>query len=240
MRVAAQEQGEAGESLFQVGGLGRRGPLLRPVDGGCSVGAEQRAGHVGQQRDAARGCRAKVPEVRVPGVGQVAAAIGQSAAVGVAEAQPEGGQQAGSAVRGGGPAQADDQPGRPVVQGGGDGLTGTTGGGAERVGPGHQRQATGRGQLHDGRAVREQGVAAGGGPPVRARAVGHVVQDRARRGGEDGGEGALAAVGERDQTQVVPWPDPAPALRQRFGDGDGVKGALEGVGRDDDLHRPAT
>src|SRR5690606_12161384 len=177
------------EQLDLLGG----GALLRPVDGGGAVRAEQRVVDVARHHERHAGHVEEVRDVDAVEVTQRGAAVRQVAPGGVEQARAERLDHARSPVGAGAAAQAEHDPGGALLDGVGDQLAGAVAGGGERFEPAGQAAQAGRlGQLDDGGAAAP-GV---GGLDGLAGGPGHPYGDAVEPGGHGGVHGAVTAVGD--------------------------------------------
>ena len=154
----------------------------------------------------------------------------------IEEARPESGQQTRAAVAGGTPAEADDDVAHAEADRRGKHLAGAEGRGGQRVafGERHARQAGCRGHLDDRVIATAQECGTQRSAQRIARVNGQL--EPLVAGGLDRLEGSLAAIGQRDQVNVVAWPRAQPAIAQRACHGQRIERALERIGRDEDAH----
>ena len=233
--VSAGDQAvdEVGQSGVEADDLARVGPLLRPVDSGCSLRPGQRVLHVTGDDDlgsAQVGHSGEVDGVDPP----ERAALGRHRLPGlVPEHRAEDGEHSRPAVGAGRPAERQDDPLRLELQCGTDGVAQPGRGGPQRG-----RRACGQG-------VQPAGVGDfdDGGDPVegdRGRVAfpgggGHVDLDGPEACRDRGGHAAVAAVGQRQPVVVdAALLQPAAQVVDHLGSGEA---ALELVGCDEDVHR---
>ena len=185
---------------IQSGDLVGGGPLLRTVDGGRTVGAGERVGHVAGDDHIDAGQVQHAGPIDRGDAGQGAAGDLDVVSVGVPERHTERGEQAGAAVGAGRPAQGQHDAAGTVLDGDPHGLADAGAGGRERgqVAAGQGVQAAGVRDLdHGGGRVLIGGAKRDLGGVWAAGGGGHGDRDRHEAGGDRGGDAAVAAVGQR-------------------------------------------
>lgn len=225
-----QHGGEVGEGRVQGADVVRGGALLRAVDGGGALGAGERVVDVAREDQVDRGeAGVEAAEVRRGELREGRAAGAHGGTGGVQEAGAERGEHAGAAVGGGAAADAEDDGGRPGVQGRAEQFTGAVRGRGQRSEHAGREELEARGLRHlDDRGGAAQGEGRRDLFTERSRDP----YLAAFESGRDGrGDGAVAAVRHGQCLHRELRDDPSQSCCDPLRDLYGRERALELVGR---------